>query len=142
MAEPVAYTLFSDGVMRPVFGDARGQFVVDDDGCKVRGVWFIPPEVCELSIVVDSPGPAMPKRLTTPAAQEQFITDNTAHLAAFAWEGFQRDGRGVVAVEADQLQGQVAHHTRFPSFLAFVPTVANDMISGWSRSTIQSAVSG
>ena len=36
----------------------------------------------------------MVKRLPTPPEQKQFITDNMHHLAAFAWEGYQGDGRG------------------------------------------------
>ena len=51
--QPVAYTLFTDGVWRPVCEDDRGQFVIDEDECKVRGVWYIPPEEYIFPIVVD-----------------------------------------------------------------------------------------
>jgi hypothetical protein len=40
--------------MRPVFEDDTGQYVLDDDGEPVRGVWFIPrdPEPEPVPIVV------------------------------------------------------------------------------------------
>ena len=49
---PIAYTLFADGVMRAVYEDACGQYVIDSDGCRVRGVWFIPRDECDSPIVV------------------------------------------------------------------------------------------
>lgn len=39
-------------MMRPVYEDERGQFVIDEDGCRIRGVWYIPPEECALPIIV------------------------------------------------------------------------------------------
>jgi hypothetical protein len=30
--DPIAYTEFAGGAMRPVYEDDRGQFVIDDDG--------------------------------------------------------------------------------------------------------------
>jgi len=33
---------FVDGETRLVFEDERGQFVLDDDGAKVHGVWLVP----------------------------------------------------------------------------------------------------
>jgi hypothetical protein len=44
--EPVAHIEFTDGVMRPVYEDACGQFALDDAGNRVDGVWFIPPDEC------------------------------------------------------------------------------------------------
>jgi hypothetical protein len=29
---------------QPVYEDERGQYVVNDDGQRVPGVWYIPPE--------------------------------------------------------------------------------------------------
>jgi hypothetical protein len=40
--EPIAYTEFTDGVMRPVYEDARGQFVFDDDGNRIDGARWVP----------------------------------------------------------------------------------------------------
>lgn len=41
----IAYIWFADGVKRPVYQSADGrQYVVDDEGEKVYGVWYIPPE--------------------------------------------------------------------------------------------------
>jgi hypothetical protein len=42
--EPVCFTEFADGLMRPVFEDARGRYVVDDEGDPVYGIWWLPPE--------------------------------------------------------------------------------------------------
>ena len=44
--EPIAYTHFCYGTTRPVFEDARGQFVIDYDGNRVDCAWFIPAEEC------------------------------------------------------------------------------------------------
>jgi hypothetical protein len=44
--EPIAYVYFDYGVKRPVYEDARGQFVFDDDGNRVDGIWYIPLEEC------------------------------------------------------------------------------------------------
>jgi hypothetical protein len=46
------------------------------------------------------------KRLTTTAEQQQFIHDSWNRLAAMAWRGYQRDGRGFIAVMVDELQGE------------------------------------
>lgn len=51
--EPIAYIDFTDGTRRPVYQDNRGQYVVDADGTRVRGVWFIPrDEDCAVPAVV------------------------------------------------------------------------------------------
>jgi hypothetical protein len=44
--EPIACIEFTACVMRPVFEDGRGQFVLDDDGNRVDGLWYIPREEC------------------------------------------------------------------------------------------------
>ncbi len=41
-AGAIAEIQFVDGTMRSVFEDARGQFVQDDEGEPIYGVWFIP----------------------------------------------------------------------------------------------------
>jgi hypothetical protein len=50
----IAEIEFTDGIMRPVFEDDRGQYVLDDNGEPVYGVWFIPraPEPEPVPIVV------------------------------------------------------------------------------------------
>jgi hypothetical protein len=53
MPEPVAFTFTVDGLRLPVFEDARGQYIIDDQGEEIRGVWFIAREECDLPIVVD-----------------------------------------------------------------------------------------
>jgi hypothetical protein len=53
MPEPVAYIEFTDGLRRPVFEEPDGrQYVLDDDGEPVYGVWFIPREECDLPVIV------------------------------------------------------------------------------------------
>ena len=53
MTEPIAYLWFTDGEKRPVFEDAAGQYVFDGEEEKVRGVWFIPADECDVPVVVD-----------------------------------------------------------------------------------------
>jgi hypothetical protein len=36
--EPVCFTAFTDGTRRPVYVDALGQYVIDDDGEPSRGI--------------------------------------------------------------------------------------------------------
>jgi hypothetical protein len=50
--EPVAYQLFADGNRRPIFDNGQRQWVVDNDGNKVYGVWYVPREECDTPIVV------------------------------------------------------------------------------------------
>ena len=46
MPDPIAYVWFVDGVKRPIFEEPNGrQYVIDDDGEPVYGVWYVPPEV-------------------------------------------------------------------------------------------------
>jgi hypothetical protein len=52
--EPVAQIEFTVGELRPVFETSSGQqYVLDDDGNRVYGIWFIPPEECDCPVVVD-----------------------------------------------------------------------------------------
>jgi hypothetical protein len=54
----VAHVDFADGQRRPVYQDAAGrQYVVDDDGEPVHGVWYIPRDECDAPIVVDTSAP-------------------------------------------------------------------------------------
>jgi hypothetical protein len=50
----VAYRVFTDGTTRPVYEDWHGkQYVVDEDGNRVYGVWFIPEsDTVDLPIIV------------------------------------------------------------------------------------------
>ena len=40
--EPLAHVRFADGSIRPVFEEDGRQFVTDNEGNRVYGVWFIP----------------------------------------------------------------------------------------------------
>jgi hypothetical protein len=57
MPDPiVCYTAFNDGPMRPVYEQHDGrQYVIDDDGEPVYGVWYIPREEADLPVVVKGP---------------------------------------------------------------------------------------
>ena len=54
-ADPiVCYTFFTDGIRRPVFEDAIGQYVIGDDGEPIRGLWYIRPEA-DFPVIVEVP---------------------------------------------------------------------------------------
>jgi hypothetical protein len=40
----IGHCQFADGAMRPVYDDGKRQYVIDDQGFKVYGVWLIPEE--------------------------------------------------------------------------------------------------
>jgi hypothetical protein len=51
--EPITYIELADGTTRPVFLDDGRQFVIDDDGERVYGEWFIPePEHYDVPIII------------------------------------------------------------------------------------------
>jgi hypothetical protein len=52
MGEPVSIAEFTDGTTREIYEEGDRQFVIDDDGCRVYGVWFIPRDECDIPIVV------------------------------------------------------------------------------------------
>jgi hypothetical protein len=52
--EPIAHIEFAGGPMWPVFEDGSRQYVVDDDGKRVYGVWFIPRDDVDLPLVIQS----------------------------------------------------------------------------------------
>lgn len=54
--DPVAFFEFAGRPMRTVFEDEDGrQFVIDDDGENVFGVWYIPLEEYLLPVIADAP---------------------------------------------------------------------------------------
>jgi hypothetical protein len=51
----VAYREFADGNMRPVFEEPnKRQYVVDNDGGRAYGAYFIPPEECPSGFIVEA----------------------------------------------------------------------------------------
>ena len=47
--------LFVDGNRRPIYLDAKGQYVLHDDGGRVYGVWLIPEQECyDVPLIVDA----------------------------------------------------------------------------------------
>jgi hypothetical protein len=51
----VCYTASLRGLMRPVYEALDGrQYVLDDDGEPVYGVWFIPRDEADLPFVVEA----------------------------------------------------------------------------------------
>jgi len=55
MSNPVGQTRFVDGTCRDVFRDSQGQYVHDDNGTRVDGVWLLEDEA-DAAIVVDADG--------------------------------------------------------------------------------------
>jgi hypothetical protein len=52
----IGHRQFVDGSTRLVYADGRGQYVFDDDGNRVYGVYLVPEEAaCDLPVIV---GPA------------------------------------------------------------------------------------
>ena len=55
MVEHIATIWFIDGVWRPVYERADGrQYIIDGDGDKVYGVWFIPPDDPAPTVIVNA----------------------------------------------------------------------------------------
>jgi hypothetical protein len=54
--ELLGHRLFTDGTRRPIYRDAAGnQYVLDDDGERVHGLFLSSPEEgCDLPIIVRS----------------------------------------------------------------------------------------
>jgi hypothetical protein len=52
--ELLGHGLFTDGTRRPSYQDAAGmQYVLDDDGARVHGVFLIPDEEpCDVPVIV------------------------------------------------------------------------------------------
>jgi hypothetical protein len=50
----VAYREFADGNMRPVFQDGQRQYVINDDGLREYGVFYIRPDECPGGIIVEA----------------------------------------------------------------------------------------
>ena len=47
----IGYREFTDGATRPIYDDGR-QYVIDDDGLKLYGVWVIPKEEAPPHLIV------------------------------------------------------------------------------------------
>jgi hypothetical protein len=46
-SQAIATVEFADGVTRVVYEDTVGQFVLDDEGEPIYGVWYVPREELE-----------------------------------------------------------------------------------------------
>jgi hypothetical protein len=57
MLEPIAYTFTVDGLRLPVYEDSRGQFIIDENGEEIRGLWYIPREECDRPVIVEHNNP-------------------------------------------------------------------------------------
>lgn len=53
-AEPIAHVEFAGGPMRLVYADAGRQYVIDDHGTRIYGVWFIPRDDADTPLVVET----------------------------------------------------------------------------------------
>lgn len=58
MPEPIATVEFSDGHKRPIFMDGDRQYVLDNDGNAVYGVWYMERDECDTPVVVGDALPA------------------------------------------------------------------------------------
>jgi hypothetical protein len=54
MTDPIiGYRYFVDGPRRPIYEDAHGQYVLNDDGERVYGLYFLlEEECCDVSVIV------------------------------------------------------------------------------------------
>jgi hypothetical protein len=48
----IGHCKFADGAMRPIYDDGRRQYVIDNDGFPVYGVWLIPEDAPNLPLIV------------------------------------------------------------------------------------------
>jgi hypothetical protein len=48
----IGHCQFADGAMRPIYDDGKRQYVFDDDGYRVYGVWLIPEDEPDLPLIV------------------------------------------------------------------------------------------
>jgi hypothetical protein len=48
----IGHCQFADGAMRSIYDDGQRQYVIDDDGYPVYGVWLIPEEEPDLPLIV------------------------------------------------------------------------------------------
>jgi hypothetical protein len=55
MNQIIGHVLFVDGAYRPIFQPDGRQYVLDDEGERLDGVWMIPEEEClSPDVVVDA----------------------------------------------------------------------------------------
>jgi hypothetical protein len=52
-AVPIASVRFVDGVTRPVYEESGRQYVYDEEGERVYGVWFLSPEEGDEPVIVE-----------------------------------------------------------------------------------------
>ena len=52
--KPIAHIKFADGSVRPIFEENGRQYVIDDEGLPVYGVWHLPAEDCEEPIIIET----------------------------------------------------------------------------------------
>jgi hypothetical protein len=57
----LGYREFVDGTRRPIYLNAKGQYILDKDGERAYGVWLILKEECyDLPVMVDASRHAQP----------------------------------------------------------------------------------
>jgi hypothetical protein len=57
MDQMIGHREFVDGTRRPIYEDAHSQYVLDDDGERVYGVWLIPEDDCDAPLIIESESP-------------------------------------------------------------------------------------
>jgi hypothetical protein len=51
----IAYRQFVDGSLRPVYDNGGRQYVINDDGDRVYGVFYIPGDETQFPLIVRTP---------------------------------------------------------------------------------------
>jgi hypothetical protein len=54
----ISFRYIVNGPRRPIYEDAEGQYVLNDDGERLYGLFFFSEECCDLPVIVDGPGDA------------------------------------------------------------------------------------
>jgi hypothetical protein len=54
MDQAIGYRLFVDGTRRPIYADDLGQYVLDNEGQRVYGVYLLQEEEgCDVPVIVE-----------------------------------------------------------------------------------------
>src|SRR5258706_3915961 len=74
--KPIAFVQFTDG-MRPVYEENGRQFTYDNEGERVYGVWYIPPDECIIPMIVAAAptSPSEPSAALSPIDDTELLHD-------------------------------------------------------------------
>jgi hypothetical protein len=93
--EVVAYAILLDGSRRPVFEGPDGQYVLDDDGQRVHGVWFSPRHgLKHVGGAIKPAGLTHEQCVELRIARNRFDAEAPTHFRHVKWEHFKRPHSG------------------------------------------------